>query len=423
MAAGPAPPACVSSPDGVVLYRPGGAPCGNDERAQRVRVRARQQGARTDFAESSAIPPADPFVPVATSSGKGSGNGAWLPAEPGTRSLFRSSLKRTLYAGPHLAKKFQYQGDRSEELLPAPKGYGAARSELRVTDRLMGARGVADISETQRHFLVPSPSRYRVVASEMAVRGKRVVVKQPPDATPILKGAKPGVRWPAGVEVIDGLAFEREGELMGVQALDTPAGRFERCLVVRYTGSLMKPGLSPLGDGVRVKSGSVETTEWIAQGVGRVQVRQEGELLLGEVDGMPGRLTFEGLAQLHQFQRPASARTAAHPAARDAAARAAKHGSAWMKGTFALALDPALPLGAELPEDAVRFRADGAVELLARGRRQALCQPKIRHDLLRLSCRDLASAQQRSIDLVVSPDRHTLTTAMGSQYARVKPGK
>ncbi len=409
-------PACVFSPDGVVLHRPGGAPCGNEERAERVRVRARQTGTKTEFDESTAIPPADPMVPVDVL--RLAGKGPFLPAKPGTRALFRRSLKRTLYAGPHLSAKFHYQGDRIEEVFAASKG--KATAEIRVTDRLMGERGLADISDTQRHYVVPGTTRYEPIASEMAVRGKRVVVRQPEGTTPIMKGAKPGKPWPAGVEVIDGLAFEREGEVMGVQALDTPAGRFEQVLVVRYTGKLMKPGLSPLGDGVRVKGGRVVTTEWIARGVGRVQIRQEGELELGQVDDMPGRLTFESLGQLDQLQRPASRRTSDLPAAPDRGARAE---NPWQGSTFELSHDPALPLGAPLPEELVRFRKDGAVEIVAQGRRLAMCQAKThpkQSDLLRLTCRDLASAQELRFDFIASAGRRVLTSATGSQYSRQK---
>ena len=162
------------------------------------------------------------------------------------------------------------------------------------------------------------------------------------------------------------------------------------------------------------------TTEWIARGVGRVQVRQEGELLLGEVDGMPGRLTFEGLGQLDQLQRRASARHEGRPAAPDRGARAENpfHG-----GSFKLSLDPALPLGAPLPKDRVQFRKDGSVELVSHGRRVAMCEHKThpsQRDRLRLTCRELSSAQQKSFDFVASRDRRTLTSASGSQYTRAE---
>jgi len=405
--------ACVFSPDGVVLHRPGGAPCGNDERAERVRVRARQSGAKTDFDSPGRIPPADPRVPVDARALAGSG--PWLPSEPGTRALFRRTLARTLYAGPHLSARFHYRGDRIEEVFTAPSGFADARVEIRVTDRLVGERGLADISATQRHYVVPHPSHFEPVASEMAVRGKRTRVRQPEGSAPLVQGAKPGEPWDAGVAVIDGLAFERRAEVLGVQDVETPAGRFEKCLVVRYTGRLMRPGLSPLGDGVRVKSGRVVTTEWIARGVGRVQVREDGELRLGPVDDMPGRLTFEGLGQLAQLQRPAHARAAAGVPA----APAPQPATPWKDKRFKLDFDPALPLGTALPDDRVGFRADGRVEFVARGRRVALCEAEARpgpHDLLRLRCRDLESATEMRFDFVVSPDGRRLTSASGSQY-------
>ncbi|MCP5042815.1 MAG: hypothetical protein GY944_17460 [bacterium] len=406
---------CVASPDGVVLHHPSGAACGDAERETRVKAQRRQRGETNAFQRSAQIPPANPFVPGDLAARQG--RGPWQPAEPGTRMLYRHSKKRTLYAGPHLAGKFVYRGDRSEEFLAAPSGMGGATVEIRTTDRLIGDSGVGDVHETQRHYVIPGATHYRSIASEMAVRGKRVVVRQPEASELLVKGAEPGEPWPAGVEVIDGLAFEREGELMGVQGVDTPLGRFERCLVVRYTGKLMKPGLSPLGDGTRVKAGTLVTTEWIARGVGRVQSKQEGELELGPVRDMPGRLTFEARSQLHQVQRLADRRDQNPAAALDKSAKA-RAVAGLGEGSWRLSLDSDLPLGTKLPMDVIRLLPDAKVSLAKGTRVYASCSYAVAADMLTIRCRHPETFQKMAFDLIVSPGARVLTTAVGSQYTR-----
>lgn len=65
---------------------------------------------------------------------------------------------------------------------------------------------------------------------------------------------------------------------MGRQTIETEAGRFEGCLVVRYTGVLAKRGRSEIAGIGLPTGGRVTTTEWYARGVGLVRSKRSGTI-------------------------------------------------------------------------------------------------------------------------------------------------
>jgi hypothetical protein len=228
---------------------------------------------------------------------------------------------------------------------------------------------------------------------------------------------RPGKKWRAGTHFVDGLEYEREGELMGVQSIDTEIGRFEKCLVVRYTSRLMRQGRSPLGEGARVTSGQLVTTEWIAHGLGLVRAKQKGNLRLTDADGIPGRLAFEIKSSIFQYQRLADRRDFEPVAALDVGFRR-ETAADWATGAWRLSYDPHVPVGSDLPMDIIRFRPDGKVELAKRTRVYASCPFTVLGDILSVVCRNRSRRESYVFDLVINRSRNTLTTAMGSQYTR-----
>jgi len=400
---------CVYSADGVVLHQPNAVACGAAER----RGKARGESNELEFATE--IPPGNPFLP--SDPHRRTGGGPVQPIEIGTRILYRKSLERSLYTEGLLARVIRYRGDRSEEMLAAAEGHGAARFEIRSSQRLSAEAGVPDIHETQRHYVVPNPTAYMLEASELAVAGQRRIARQPGGSEVLASDLRQGKKWPAGIHYVDGLAFEREGEVMGVQGIDSELGRFEKCLVVRYTSRLVRPGSSPTGDGARVTAGRLVTTEWFARGLGLVRSKQQGDLRLSDAHGTPGRLAFVSRSEIFQYQRLADRRDSDPLAAPDVGVEV-RPDAGWTKGSWRLTHDPFVPVGAALPMDVMRFRPDGKVELAKRTRVYATCTYAVYGDALSVLCRDRRRRESHAFDLLINWDRSILTTAMGSQYTR-----
>ncbi len=84
---------------------------------------------------------------------------------------------------------------------------------------------------------------------------------------------KGGLEWKVGTVQLSGLTVEMRGEILGLQTAKTPAGPFERCLKVRYTGGVS--GLVELEDGrLPVRGGQLDVLHWFAPGVGLVMAEE-----------------------------------------------------------------------------------------------------------------------------------------------------
>jgi hypothetical protein len=154
---------CVVSQDGVVLHHPSRTPCNAEEQQGMAREEKTRKGEANDLDFATEIPPGNPYIP--TNPQSRAGNGPLHPVEIGTRIVYRHSLTRTLYTDGLKARVVRYRGDRREEILPAAESHGAARYEIRTTDRLRGEVGNPDIHETQRHYVIPNATAYELAAS------------------------------------------------------------------------------------------------------------------------------------------------------------------------------------------------------------------------------------------------------------------
>lgn len=86
-------------------------------------------------------------------------------------------------------------------------------------------------------------------------------------------GVKGGMSWEVGTLELQGLKVELQGEILGLQTARTPAGPFERCLKIRYTGAVS--GLVELENGrLPVRKGQLDMTHWFAPGVGLVMAEE-----------------------------------------------------------------------------------------------------------------------------------------------------
>jgi hypothetical protein len=96
---------------------------------------------------------------------------------------------------------------------------------------------------------------------------------------------RPGLEYDAGRLLTRGIEVDMRGEVVGLEDVTTPAGRFRRCLVLRLTGAIT--GAVEPGSGVRVviESGTVDTREWYCDGVGLVKTRIQMESQMRLPDG------------------------------------------------------------------------------------------------------------------------------------------
>jgi len=145
---------------------------------------------------------------------------------------------------------------------------------------------------------------------ELDFDGERYSLEYPKPAVALQEGARPGRRWHVSTEQIAGLKGETWGEVVGVQDARTPAGLFEKCLVVRYTGTvegtMVVPGAGPMS----ISNGRVELTEWHARGIGLVLSKETISQTLRSENGVEVDATVTSQASLKELRHapPASAR-------------------------------------------------------------------------------------------------------------------
>jgi hypothetical protein len=201
-----------------------------------------------------------------------------MPTEIGRRwsYVYLRERTRTTDATPPTSEKLR--GILTEVIAgPAPE-FGAGVVELiSILEVQTDEQANASI-EKQRSFLVTRSKSLQEVAREALdpVSGLTQLEQFSPPIDRIRFGAPAGSKWRMGVWKTEGLDAEYFGEILGVQDAKTPAGVFEKCLVVRYSAKLA--GVVEVG-GTRfeIRDGHVMGTEWYAPGIGRVLMKRELE--------------------------------------------------------------------------------------------------------------------------------------------------
>jgi len=113
---------------------------------------------------------------------------------------------------------------------------------------------------------------------------------------------KGGMSWDVGSLQLSGLTIEMRGEILGLQTARTPAGPFERCLKIHYSGPVT--GMIELEDGrLPVRRGQMEVTHWLAPGVGLVMAEETLSLDLLTAQGtMKGTMTDRYALERYQVE-------------------------------------------------------------------------------------------------------------------------
>lgn len=172
--------------------------------------------------------------------------------------------------------------------------------------------------ETSNAFYQSQGTSYQLVAEEVKdpVAGNSNLTRYLKPLRLLESQVAVGHRWTVGVRQRGQLKTELEGEVLGVQDVQTPKGVFERCLVVRLTGKITGI-VEAYGTRMEVPDGQYTATEWYAPGVGRVlsKIEMVQKLVLedGTIVDYVERTQF-ALRSVEQSQRtvPASHEPVAH---------------------------------------------------------------------------------------------------------------
>ncbi|MCG8590138.1 MAG: hypothetical protein MJE66_12675 [Proteobacteria bacterium] len=201
---------------------------------------------------------------------------AWLPLDPGTRWIYTLTRNRETRTGPFPPQTEILHGRVIDEMRPSPPQLGENVLEVHSTIEESIGDMPQRMHETMRSFLIQERSSLRMVAQEVPdpLSGRNRLFHFTPPLEMLGSDLDEGYRWDVGVMAFDGIEVHMRGEVVGIEDVETPAGLFEACLVVRYTGQV-KGSADAFGTPVRVTEGKMVSTEWYARGVGKVRMEEE----------------------------------------------------------------------------------------------------------------------------------------------------
>lgn len=177
-------------------------------------------------------------------------------------------------------------GTRVDEITGLAPEFG--EGVVRVQSRSHGRAASSPSDSTEEHagFYRVSDSSYQLVAEQIydPTSGVAALVRYDVPLSLLEAGAQPGQRWRVGVRSQGDLHTDLEGEVLGVQDVQTPHGLFERCLVIRLTGQISGV-VEAYGSRMEVPSGDFSVTRWYAPGIGLVLAKEEFSQILVLEDG------------------------------------------------------------------------------------------------------------------------------------------
>jgi hypothetical protein len=197
---------------------------------------------------------------------------SWIPIEPGNRWTYQLERQQTRSLNGVVGRIDRLRGELHEEITGPVAKFGEGAFELRETvrGRVEGAAG--QHVEVKRSVVAQSGPGYAVMAEEVAndLLSLRGLARFLPPLEQLPPRIQPGVAWHVGLAHYDGMFVDIHGEILGVEPLETPAGRFEGCLKVRYRARVWGE-IRVFGTTAPIERGSYISTEWFALGVGRVR--------------------------------------------------------------------------------------------------------------------------------------------------------
>ncbi|MDP6979798.1 MAG: hypothetical protein QF570_14520 [Myxococcota bacterium] len=228
--------------------------------------------------EPVAVPVAMPIDETSASGGavEPPPTGGWLPTTPGARSTYVYIRERSRAVEGQPAEVEKIRGTRIDEVAARDPQY--SDDVIRIDTKLhaKSAKAAGEVNESHSAFYRVTRSRVELVAERSAdpTSASDVMTRYEVPLSILESNAEPGQRWQVGVQSQRDLHTNLEGEVLGVQAVETPAGSFELCLVIRLTGQISGV-VEAYGTRMEVPSGDVTITRWYAPGAGLVLAKEE----------------------------------------------------------------------------------------------------------------------------------------------------
>ncbi len=195
----------------------------------------------------------------------------WIPIEQGARWTYALERNQTRSLNGVIGQSVRLRGELHEEITRPLEKFGAGAYELRETvrGRIEGAPG--QHLEVKRSVVSQSGAGYSVMAEEVSneLLSWHGLARFRPPLEQLPPRIEPGVTWHVGLAHYNGMFVDIYGEILSIEPLDTPAGRFERCLKVRYRAKVWGE-VVVYDTTVPIEEGEYVSTEWFAEGVGRV---------------------------------------------------------------------------------------------------------------------------------------------------------
>jgi hypothetical protein len=210
----------------------------------------------------------------------------WVPLDVGNQWTYVYLRERERGLDGVAPDLESFRGTLVEEVVGNVPEYSPRAVEVRSTVRGHMEGSSSETIQKHRSFVESNGFSYRVLATEAEnpVAGNIELKRFTPPLLALKADANVGEKWRIGSRETGGLPTELEGEVLGVQDAKVPSGVFEKCLVVRYTGSF-SGAIEISGNRIEVPSGEIVTTEWYAPGVGKVLAKEEIRQTMVLADG------------------------------------------------------------------------------------------------------------------------------------------
>lgn len=248
------------------------------------------------------------FVVVLAAGMATAGGQAWIPVRPGTTTAHVYRSEKALSVDGRTVKSERLTGRREYSVLDGSKRFGQPALEIRQTLRTRDEAAGTSETKINSEYVERTADAYRILGSELEWDGARKIVRYPKPLVMLPERVEVGAEWQVGRGRLEDLELDITGRILRLQDAQTPAGRFERCLVVEYTRTIAGRADDRARGPLEVVGGTSRTTVWYARGVGEVLVKDQTKMTVR----IPGR-GLEGTVTAN-VQSALKSRSAGRPA-------------------------------------------------------------------------------------------------------------
>lgn len=210
----------------------------------------------------------------------------WVPNDVGRSWTYVYFSERSRTSLGEVAEVETLKGMRTDAIVSLAPELGTDVFRLESTTVGRTAPDAPDSTERLTNFYRATGSTVELFAEQHLdpTTGTAPLVRYEVPLSLLEATAEPGQRWKVGVRSRGDLHTDLEGEVLGVQDVQTPLGAFENCLVIRLTGQTTGV-VEVYGHRMEVPSGDYSVTQWYAPGVGLVLAKERRSRTLVHEDG------------------------------------------------------------------------------------------------------------------------------------------